>query len=141
MSNQNILIEIGRRLNTHKAPTETQRDFLQHLGAALEDGLSMEDALAGHEPTLAKSGKQSDAYQVAKLNRNRRYCQAFELLTGSSWSRCSQIVKDLSYIRFALDRNEVLPNNEYTRLLVRSIKSGIKPVSTTRQLYKILLNN
>lgn len=135
------MIEIGHRLNTHKAPTETQRDFLRHLGAALEDGLSMEEALAGHEPKLAKSGKQSDAYRVAKLNRNRRYHQAFELLTGSPWGRCSQIVKDISLIRFALDRNEVLPDNEYTRLLVSSIKYGIKPVSTIRRLYEILLNN
>jgi hypothetical protein len=141
MTNQKILIEIGLRLNTHKTPTETQRKFLRHLGAALEDGLSIEEALSEPEPTPEKSGKRSDAYRVAKLKRNMRYRQAFDLLTGSPWSRCSQIVQDLSHIRFALDRNELLPDNEYTLLLTRSIKSGIKPVSTTRQLYKILLKN
>ena len=46
MTNQKILIEIGRRLDAHKAPTETQREFLRHLGAALSDGLNIEEALA-----------------------------------------------------------------------------------------------
>ena len=67
--------------------------------------------------------------------------QAFELLTGSPWKRCSQMVEDISRIRFALDRNEPLADNEYTQLLIRSIKTGIKPVSTTPRLYKILVNN
>lgn len=141
MSNQKILIEIGRRLDVHKAPTETQREFLRHLGAALNDGLSIEEALAIPEPATAKRGKQSVAYRVAKLNRDMRMRQAFELLTGSPWKRCSQMIKDISRIRFALDRNEPLASDEYTQLLIRSIKTGIKPVSTTRQLYKILVSN
>lgn len=141
MNNQHIFIEISHRLNAHKATTETQRLFLRCFGAALEDGLSFEEALAEAESTPVKSGKQSDAYRVAKLNRNRRLRQAFDLLTGSSWSRCAQMAKDISAISFALNRNEPLPDTEYSRLLIRSIKTGIKPVTTVRGLYNTLLNN
>lgn len=141
MTDQQIFIEIGQRLNGHKNVTEAQRQFLRHFGAALEDGLSFEGALVASAPEQVKPGKQSIAYRVAKLNRDKRLLQAFDLLTGSDWGRCSQMASDLNRARLAMARNEALANDEYTQLLVRSLKTGIKPVMTTRGLYNLLVNN
>lgn len=135
---QCMLVEIGHRLNHQKAPTETQRDFLRLFGSAVEDGLPIEQALDESMPPEKLRGKQSSVYRLAKQNRDRRIKQAFELLTGSRWSRCSQIAADLGRIRYALDHNETLHNDCYTLLLVKAIQTGIKIVTTCRGIHDIL---
>lgn len=135
-----MLLAIGQRLNHHRMPTETQRDFLCLLGSAISDGLPLEEALIQSKPPEKLPGKQSSAYRAAKQARDRRLRQAFELLDGSPWSRCSKIASDLSRVRYAIDHAAVLPDDGYTLLLVKAVQTGIRIVTTAPSISNIVKN-
>ncbi len=135
-----LLLETCLRLNHHTKPTETQRDFLRLVGAALVDGLPLDEALGQSKPPEKLPGKQSMAYQLAKKNRDRRIKQAFDLLTSSHWSRCSKIATDLGKVRYALDQGGTLPDDRYTAFLVMAVQTGVKIVTTAKGIHDILKN-
>jgi len=132
--------EIKQREAEGKVPTRKELkcllDIIENIGFM---GCSKEDAIEHTKIVPTPRGKKSIKYQVSKHSRDLKLARAASLLEGSDWNRCIQlggIIQDVNNRYKYIVGFE--PKNEIERLIIRSIKTGVKPLTDTRQIYNLI---
>ena len=138
-----IFSEIKKHAAEGKSPTLPEQRYLIDVIDNIDRmGCSKEDAIKYTQIIPVNRGKKTTKYQAAKHARDLKLAKAVSLLEGTDWGRCVEL---MSIIKDVIQRykhvTEFEPQSELERLVVRSIKTGLKTPSTVRGLHKTIFAN